>query len=233
MAYSPGRPPGRNRPFWGSRGREVAPDAFDETGHAVDNGGMPTPPTQPPLPDAIEAALAGRVAALGPGGPAAAGRRSVEPLLAGLGNGRSPRDPRAADCCRAAVWLWHDCLDESHAISQGIDTPEGSWWHGIMHRREPDPDNAKYWFRRVGRHPVCGRLAAAVGTIVTVGDLALPRSAGRLTAGGEWDHAAFVDFYSAASAATAELARAIAALEWRLLFAHCHAAAWPDEPEVA
>ena len=52
-----------------------------------------------------------------------------------------------AACCLAGVWLLHDYLDESHTISQRIDTPSGSFWHGIMHRREGDFSNAKYWFR--------------------------------------------------------------------------------------
>jgi hypothetical protein len=70
-------------------------------------------------------------------------------------------DTQAAACCRAGLWLACDFLDESHAISQEIETASGSYWHGIMHRREPDPDNAKYWFRRVRQHPVFRPLAAA------------------------------------------------------------------------
>jgi len=45
-------------------------------------------------------------------------------------------------------------LDASHEISQSIETPDGSFWHGIMHRREGDFWNAKYWFRKIGKHPV-------------------------------------------------------------------------------
>lgn len=54
----------------------------------------------------------------------------------------------------AGLWLYVDDLDRSHAISQGIDTPSGSFWHAIMHRREGDFSNSKYWLRMVGSHPV-------------------------------------------------------------------------------
>lgn len=67
-------------------------------------------------------------------------------------------DQEMAEACLSGVWLLHDFLDVSHAISQSIDTPEGSFWHGIMHRREGDFSNAKYWFRRVGAHPVLDEL---------------------------------------------------------------------------
>jgi hypothetical protein len=51
---------------------------------------------------------------------------------------------------QAGIWLYVDDLDRSHRISQNIHTPEGSYWHGIMHRREGDFSNAKYWFRLAG-----------------------------------------------------------------------------------
>jgi hypothetical protein len=46
-----------------------------------------------------------------------------------------------------------DDLDRSHTISQSIETPTGSFWHGILHRREGDFSNSKYWFRRAGKAP--------------------------------------------------------------------------------
>ena len=54
---------------------------------------------------------------------------------------------------RAAIWLYVDDLEASHAISQGIHDSTGSMWHAIMHRREGDFSNAKYWLRLAGSHP--------------------------------------------------------------------------------
>lgn len=60
---------------------------------------------------------------------------------------------------RSGLWLLAGDLDFSHSISQNIDNADGSFWHGIMHRREGDFGNAKYWFRRVGDHPVFDQIA--------------------------------------------------------------------------
>jgi hypothetical protein len=59
-----------------------------------------------------------------------------------------------AELVRAALYLKHGCLDECHRIAQQVATPTGSYWHGIMHRHEGDLGNSKYWYARVGRHPV-------------------------------------------------------------------------------
>ncbi len=65
---------------------------------------------------------------------------------------------RARPVLAAALWLYADELDRSHTISQGIETPTGSYWHGIMHRREGDFSNSKYWFRRTGNHQAMARV---------------------------------------------------------------------------
>ncbi|MCA9135722.1 MAG: hypothetical protein KDB00_03160 [Planctomycetales bacterium] len=56
--------------------------------------------------------------------------------------------------CLSGFWLVAGDIHRSHSISQEIGSAEGSFLHGIMHRREGDFGNSKYWFRRVGSHPV-------------------------------------------------------------------------------
>ena len=63
-----------------------------------------------------------------------------------------------AELIRAAIWLKHGFLDAAHRVMQKVPTPEGSWWHGIMHRREGDLANSRYWYDRVGKHPLLGEL---------------------------------------------------------------------------
>ena len=93
---------------------------------------------------------------------------------------------------KSAALLWHDYLDASHTISQGIETREGSWLHGIMHRREPDYDNAKYWFRRVGSHPAFASLARQAQMLVADREF----NTAALPVGyydGPWDAYKFID----------------------------------------
>jgi hypothetical protein len=70
----------------------------------------------------------------------------VEQAIGDLGLGDS--SPVAA-----ALWMYIDDLERSHTVSQSIPDATGSFWHGIMHRREGDFGNSHYWFNRVGTHP--------------------------------------------------------------------------------
>jgi hypothetical protein len=50
--------------------------------------------------------------------------------------------------------LWHDGKDDwetAHNIAQDIVSPEGSWIHAYLHRKEGDEGNAGYWYRRAGK----------------------------------------------------------------------------------
>ena len=78
----------------------------------------------------------------------------------------------------------------SHAAAQEAgDLGEADFspcWHAIAHRREPDPANASYWYRRVANHPAFVPLAEAVAPWIDDDEGSLR--------GGSWDPLAFVRF---------------------------------------
>ncbi len=165
---------------------------------------------------------------LGPGRPVSAAREQLARLdHATLAAGRDVHSSRMADCCLSGLWLAFNYLDESHNLSQEIETPSGSFWHGIMHRREPDYENAKYWFRRVKQHPVYALLAAEVVRWSESSGVADVTS--RLTAHGKWDPYALVDLCESAAERQPEWAPIcchVGWLEWQLLFDYCYTQAF-------
>jgi hypothetical protein len=150
-----------------------------------------------------------RVADLGPGTP----NGVIKPVLSRFDPltdlGRPVRDQNVARACLAGLWLYHDFLDESHTVSQDLPSPEGSFWHAVMHRREPDPSNSKYWWRRVGLHPVISQLveqAPALGYDYT----------------SPFDFVDFCEKVRGTGGSDEGLARSVQLLEWQLLFDHCY-----------
>ena len=167
--------------------------------------------------------LGERLPVLGPAAPYESVRPKIQAIVLNRTLGRQKIvDRAAADCCFAALWLWHDFLDESHALSQEIETPDGSYWHAIMHRREPDYGNAKYWFRRVGDHPIDAPLATAARELASFAQF--DPAAEFLTRQSTWDSFQFVDLCETIARGRSQaeqLARQIARVEWQLLFDHC------------
>ncbi len=165
---------------------------------------------------------------------------------------KSAGDTASANACISALWLHHDFLDRSHQISQNIATSSGSFWHGIMHRREGDYWNSKYWFRQVGNHPIFTDLHAAVKELfhspdsrfAPVGASAILDKSGsstrrdrgndknqdiiealRLVQQSSWDPFLFVDLvpdYIGSATKTETILKQIQRLEWWLLFDYCY-----------
>jgi hypothetical protein len=109
-------------------------------------------------------------------------------------------EAHASEAAFAGLYLYFGCWTEAHEIAQDISTPEGSYWHGIVHRQEPDAANSGYWFRQVGAHPIFPALAKIAGIA-------------------KWDPFAFIQQCEDGRPGALELQRA----EWQLLFDYCAA----------
>lgn len=96
---------------------------------------------------------------------------------------------------KAALWLYVDELDRSHRLAQQIEDQTGSYWHGIMHRREGDFSNSHYWFNKVGQHPAMALIAG-------------------------YDPHAFIDAVADAKGGDATLVE-LQRREWQVLFGWC------------
>lgn len=92
---------------------------------------------------------------------------------------------------RATALLYHDHHDEAHDLVQDGVESDVSLIHAILHRREPDFWNSKYWFRRVLDHPIYRTLANRVAALA--GDDVCRELAHRLTVAGIFDPFLFVD----------------------------------------
>ena len=133
--------------------------------------------------------------------------------------------PRAGHRTRlalaAGVLQLFDFWDASHEAAQEADDlgerDFSAYWHGIAHRREPDPGNAAYWFRRVGRHAIHQALAERAGPILA--DHGDTRLASRLLGPGSWNTTAMIDLCTTARPGSPEeaLARRLQRLEMEVL----------------
>lgn len=130
---------------------------------------------------------------------------------------------RAPEAALAGLLLYARRWDDAHAAAQDLQSPEGSYWHAIVHRMEPDAGNSAYWFRRVGRHAIFDPLRARAEEIAA----AHPNCGLRL--GGEWRPQGFIEICEKAEqqpgSELEQAARAIQQAEWELLFDWCRGAA--------
>ena len=128
-------------------------------------------------------------------------------------------EARSRDGALAGLYLYFCCANEAHQIAQSIPTAEGSYWHAIVHRQEPDAANSRYWFGRTGKHPVFAPLleqAREIAAAHTGHSWAPPKA---------WDSSAFIDLCEAAArqpgSKLERVALEIQRAEWRLLFDYC------------
>lgn len=98
---------------------------------------------------------------------------------------------------RAVALLYHDHHDEAHDLVQDLSDADGALIHGILHRREPDYWNAKYWFRRFVAHPAHLALGKRLRSLATT-PVEL-ESVAALTLPGAFDPFGFVDACEAAA----------------------------------
>jgi hypothetical protein len=119
----------------------------------------------------------------------------------------------APQIVKAGLYLYFGFWDEAHETAQDIATPDGSYWHAIVHRQEPDAGNAGYWFGQVGAHPIfpaLRELAVAIG----------------VDFGPRWNPRAFIDYCEGARRrpGSDEERRALETqrAEWQLLFDSCN-----------
>jgi hypothetical protein len=74
--------------------------------------------------------------------------------VADLESAASARKPLPPDADLLVKALWHDAIgswSDAHELVQNIESAEAAWIHAYLHRKEGDPQNAQYWYRRAGR----------------------------------------------------------------------------------
>lgn len=130
-----------------------------------------------------------------------------------LGGGAPHRNKAMWAMVRGGLLYAVDALDPAHRIFQDKPSDLGSYWHGMMHRREGDFDNARYWFRRAGRLPVFQRIHQAVA-----------EHSGLFAKQSTWDPYLFTGECEQACFGAPEKAPELAAVqraEWEVLFDYC------------
>lgn len=119
----------------------------------------------------------------------------------------------------AGLFLRSGDWNRAHEIAQDLHTPEGTYWHAIVHRQEPDAWNSNYWFRQLGQHPIFPALNEKAAALIAEH----PKAGFAL--GETWDPSEFIRFEETAlekrGSEQEKLAVEIQNAEWKLLFDYC------------
>ena len=151
----------------------------------------------------------------------AAGDRDSARVLTSLAPASLFPNARNPEAAVSGLLLLLGCWEESHNVSQDIPSLEGSYWHAIAHRIEPDSGNSAYWFRRVGDHPIFEPLHKRAAEILQTGRLV------HWSLKPVWDPFLFIEWCdearSTSDSAKKSIAVQIQMAEWELLFSWCAA----------
>lgn len=72
----------------------------------------------------------------------------------------------------ALALCWHDHWDAAHQVCMAHEgDQDADLVHLVLHRREPDADNCRYWIAQTGWHPLYDRLPTLAG-VIGLSDLA-------------------------------------------------------------
>jgi hypothetical protein len=156
------------------------------------------------------------------GKPVAKGREAVADLIE-KGQAANPKSL----FIQSALYLCFDCFGEAHNIAHDHEGLIGNWLHAILHGREPDAGNSKYWYVRT-KIPAKFSQGIAQEALKVLGagpPKELESLKKKLAKSGEWEPAAFVDICNKIrqedpeSPAYRALAQ-IQEVEWQGLVAH-------------
>jgi hypothetical protein len=123
-----------------------------------------------------------------------------------------------AEAALAGLLFRLGCWKEGHIVAQDIPSAEGSYWHGMLHRIEPDSSNARYWFGQFKGHSIFPDLLQNTQTILN------ERGPDHWRLKTAWDPFLFIDWCDEARTTGSQAestAIDIQMAEWKLLFDWC------------
>lgn len=69
-------------------------------------------------------------------------------------------DPGFVPLVRAGLFYHLNALEDAHRLVQEATGDAAAYWHAMIHRRERDFENARYWLRRAGEQPPFAEMQA-------------------------------------------------------------------------